>query len=391
MLDILSPTATLGYCTNVHAGASLDETLANLQTHTLRVKQRVCPDQPMGVGLWLSADAAAQLIEQQRVSELRDWLDARDLQVFTLNGFPHGNFHDRVVKTRVYQPDWRNPARLDYTLNLITILAALLPEQGEGSISTLPIGWGPDLADDPMAAQAAAAQLMQVVHHLARVELDTGKYIHLDLEPEPGCTIATSSDLVDFFQQHLLGTADDVSVRGYLRICHDICHAAVMYEDQATALQRYRDAGLQVGKVQISSALAADLQAQSRNASLDALQPFCDERYLHQTVLKANGNTQFYEDLPQALDAVRAGEQAGELRTHFHVPIDLDAVGPLRTTRDAITDCLRAIRPSDEVHHFEVETYAWQVLPEALQVDELAEGIARELAWVRSNFAGALQ
>ena len=31
--------------------------------------------------------------------------------------------------------------------------------------------------------------------------------------------------------------------------------------------------------------------------------------------------------------------------------------------------------------HFEVETYAWGVLPESLQVDQLSEGIAREMKW----------
>ena len=31
--------------------------------------------------------------------------------------------------------------------------------------------------------------------------------------------------------------------------------------------------------------------------------------------------------------------------------------------------------------HFEVETYAWSVLPESLQVPQIAEGIAREMTW----------
>ena len=35
------------------------------------------------------------------------------------------------------------------------------------------------------------------------------------------------------------------------------------------------------------------------------------------------------------------------------------------------------------IKHFEAETYAWEVLPEDLQIGELADGIARELAWLR--------
>ena len=35
--------------------------------------------------------------------------------------------------------------------------------------------------------------------------------------------------------------------------------------------------------------------------------------------------------------------------------------------------------------HFEVETYAWNVLPEEHQVANLADGIAKEMAWVKKR------
>ena len=63
------------------------------------------------------------------------------------------------------------------------------------------------------------------------------------------CVLSTSADIVRFFENHLLGTLDDESVRAYLRVCHDICHSAVMFEPQAEALVTYRKAGLRVGKV----------------------------------------------------------------------------------------------------------------------------------------------
>ena len=31
--------------------------------------------------------------------------------------------------------------------------------------------------------------------------------------------------------------------------------------------------------------------------------------------------------------------------------------------------------------HFEVETYAWSVLPDSLQVGQLSDGIANEMRW----------
>lgn len=56
---------------------------------------------------------------------------------FTLNGFPYGGFHAPSVKAGVFQPTWADTARCDYTIDLATILAELLPDVSVGSISTL--------------------------------------------------------------------------------------------------------------------------------------------------------------------------------------------------------------------------------------------------------------
>ena len=48
-MDIDSPPdRMIGYCTNVHAGATLEQTKANLQEYALEVKRLVSPDAPMG-------------------------------------------------------------------------------------------------------------------------------------------------------------------------------------------------------------------------------------------------------------------------------------------------------------------------------------------------------
>ena len=69
------------------------------------------------------------------------------------------------------------------------------------------------------------------------------------------------------------------------------------------------------------------------------------------------------------------------------MPIFLDRFGLIETTQDQIGQCLRAIKPDDDVLHFEVETYAWDVLPKELRTDDLAEGIAREILWLNDRFA----
>ena len=60
----------LGYCTNVHAEPQdLETTRANLERYALAVKAKVSPKAPMGIGLWLSANAAAKLLLDRRVEE----------------------------------------------------------------------------------------------------------------------------------------------------------------------------------------------------------------------------------------------------------------------------------------------------------------------------------
>src|SRR5947207_396266 len=190
--------AQLGYCTNVHAGADLDTTRANLEQYALAVKARVSPRFPMGVGLWLSATAAEKLLRERKVEQFRDWLRQVGLVPYTFNGFPHGDFHQAVVKHRVYEPTWWDPARLDYTLDLVAIQHALLPEAMAGSISTLPIAWGQHAPGHDRLTQAAG-QLRKVAERLARLERETGRFICLCLEPEPGCVLQRSRDVVRFF------------------------------------------------------------------------------------------------------------------------------------------------------------------------------------------------
>ena len=61
MRDVLAPGTLLGYCTNVHAGTTADEVVANLRRHATAVKAIVSPDAPLPVGLWLPASAARSL------------------------------------------------------------------------------------------------------------------------------------------------------------------------------------------------------------------------------------------------------------------------------------------------------------------------------------------
>ena len=67
----------LTYCTNIHPGETWAEVRANLERYLPRVKRRVCPDAPFGVGLRLSAEAAQSLTAPEHAGPVRR-LSARE-------------------------------------------------------------------------------------------------------------------------------------------------------------------------------------------------------------------------------------------------------------------------------------------------------------------------
>lgn len=153
-----------------------------------------------------------------------------------------------------------------------------------------------------------------------------------------------------------------------------------MFEPQAEALETYRRGGVRVGKVQISSALTCD----GSEGSFRALREFDEPQFLHQTcALDGKGEVHFFEDLERAFDDA----PDGPWRVHFHVPVDLEALGALGTTQREIDACLSHIKPEDGIRHFEVETYAWNVLPMEFRRASLARGIADELKWTRDRLS----
>ncbi len=391
---------TIGYCTNVHAGLNWAAARANLKKFACAVRDERGPHATLGVGLWLPEMAVQEILATGLVDEMRRWLDQERLVPFTMNGFPQGDFHQAVVKHRVYEPTWWDESRLTYTKGLADILCQLLPAGETGSISTLPIGWGTPKPSAELMAKAAD-QLSALARHLAAIEQRTSRRIIVAIEAEPGCVLGDCAALRDFFERHLLASDDAAIHRRYLTICHDVCHSAVMREDQHRELSAYRELGICVGKVQVSSAIEADWDSMTKSdksLALGQLRTFAEDRYLHQTSVVANPGepTRLVEDLPQLLAAVEdADKLTGSWRVHFHVPIFLKDIGKLRSTQQEIGKCVYDLleNSSEEsfAGHWEVETYAWGVLPRELATSDLAQGIAKEMAWFRNMLDDASQ
>ncbi len=386
----------LTYCSNIHPGESWAEVRANFDRHVVAVRDRLMPDGGFGVGLRLSARAAAELAESATLAEFRNFLDRNRMYVFTINGFPYGTFHGTRVKEQVYLPDWRDPERLRYTNGLADLLAELLPDDAaiEGSVSTVPGAYKPALGG-PQDVALMVEHLLRHVAHLVELRARSGRLIALALEPEPHCFLETIAEVVTFFERELHGpaavrrmmeltgldrAAAARALHNHLGVCLDLCHAAVEFEDAADCIRRLDLSGVRVHKMQIS----AGLRLPTLDAdALEALRRFDDPVYLHQVVQQGPGGLARFADLPEALASLQGSMADREWRVHFHVPIFLDRLAPFASTQSFIREVLAIQRARPVSAHLEVETYTWGVLPEPFRSGTVDAAVARELAWVR--------
>lgn len=394
----------LSYCSNIHAGESWDATFRNLKIYIPEVKNRLGDKGKFGIGLRLSHEASVVLERPEHLQEFRDWLKQTNSYVFTLNCFPYGGFHRTKVKEKVHAPDWTTEARLAYTLRCFRILAQLLPEGVEGGISTSPLSyrhWFVSDLEKNEAFELATTHLIAVVVELVRLQQETGKFLHLDIEPEPDGLLENSEELIRYFKEWLiprgrtllarqLGTTEKEAeklIKAHLQVCYDVCHFAIGYEKPKEAFKKLKQAGIGIGKIQLSAALKLLIPESpfERFSIGKRLGEFADTTYLHQVVgrTKEEGLNS-YPDLPQAL-AQLGGTQDLEWRVHFHVPIFLANYGTFQATQEDIVEVLKLVNANPSItNHLEVETYTWEVLPEDTHLT-LGDAISRELAWVKDQ------
>ena len=351
----------LPYCLNVHDASTWAAVQHALDTYALAVKALVAPDQSFPLSLHLGARALHEA--SAALPHLRDWLARHNCFIVALNAFPYGPFQGVCVKEEVYRPNWNNPARADYTQLAVAFLAQVLPEGLSGTVTTVPGGWARDWAS-PADDVAALKNLSQAAAFCRRINADTGRRIRIAIEPEPGC-------VWKLFDSRVTDLGPEVCW------CLDTCHAAVEFQPM-DALD-----WSQIGHVQVSAAIECDNTPSARQA----LTPFDEPAYLHQTRAALHGEIiGAWDDLGPALHELPALPPTAIVRTHTHVPLTWAGSGPLRSTRDHLTP---AFFKHAQQTFCEVETYTYSILPHALHPQSLAESIAAELRWAAARYGAS--
>ena len=125
-------------------------------------------------------------------------------------------------------PDWSDPARLEYTLDLARILVDLLPDDAvRGAVTTL--GLGRRVGWDTAKEKSCARLMGRLSAGLAEVAWQTGRAVRVGLQPEPGCVLDATDQTVA-----ALTRVD----KDRIGVCLDLANLACTWEEPAEALDR---------------------------------------------------------------------------------------------------------------------------------------------------------
>lgn len=396
-MDLGNGYGHLTYSTLVHPGDTWPEMKNSLVTYVPEVKKRFSPDAPTGVSLRLANASVEELLAKpEERTWLKKFLEDNNLYIFTVNAFPYGPFKGEIVKERVYEPDWTTEARTKYTMHIADILAEVTNQPVEPTIQTAPLAYRPK-ANTPEFLANFNENIYRVIAHLMNLEKKTGRRIKLAVEPEPYCFLETIPETVQWFNEKIysLAAAERIAklsreplsevfgaTRRYLGVVLDICHQSVAFESIADDIDQLSQAGIPIFKLQEAAALRVD---QVDAEIVTELKKYTGTIYLSQTTELRNGVITRYLNLEDAIAAWESDPGPREWRTHFHVPVFLQDLGPFQTTRSGIDDALRIHARTPLSTHLEIETYTWDVLPEHLKTGDITEYVVRELEYVRDE------
>lgn len=377
------PRLLLSYEMNVHPGETLQELRAALHRFVVPVRDRVAPGRPFGLAPRIGRGLIRELANRRTRARLADELKELELFPFTVNAFPLEDFHARRVKENVYAPPWTRATRAAVTERVADWLVETMPEGEVATISTLggtyrPWGHGP--AD----FRKMATHYLRVVDYLANLETRTGRTILLCAEPEPDTTFEVASDVIEWVEGYVRPQLTTAAARRrferHFAVNLDVCHQSVLFRDPVKEWKALEKAGLHVGKLHLTNALALPRPGRSPRG-LEELRSFHEPRYLHQfAVLEPDGALFRGPDLPALAKAPLRDAQ--EVRCHFHVPLSRSRLGRLRTTRDDTALALKHALRHPQPPHLVIETYTWPILARRDAQEFLASNIVREFRWV---------
>ena len=354
------PDFHLTYCTNIHPADGWDGVLSSLRRYAPALRRRFAPTSPFGVGLRLSARDAAGLLTGTNLSEFRTLLDDEGLYVaddqrLSVRAVPRDAGEGQRLRARLARsragvlharPDshpagararGRRRRRVDRT-------AFLQAVDGRGRERRL--------GDDRRATSCASPRGSRgSTRTRARSSISTSSRSPTARWRTPPRPSSSSSAACCREARRMLARAlQRLRIGGARASCSStsasVSTAATSRSSSRTPPRRWNgsaDAGIKIGRVQLSSALDVAVPADKDAAAavMERLRPFADTTYLHQVVERRDGELRHYLDLPDVLERVNADPEAADLADSFP-----RAAVHRRVRRAGIDAALRRRRPA---------------------------------------------
>jgi hypothetical protein len=356
---------SVGYALNVLPYNSLAELWTCLEGEVQQIKERTFPNEVFPVELRFSEQIVRDLQNDcDQVARLKYYLDTHDLALVTVNGFVMPAFHGEPVKERAYLPAWHeSDARVRFTNACLDLLSQLAPQDSEFASVSVPFG-----ALKPVSPAAIAPNILRCAEHAAKLQQRTGLRCVIALEPEPGLTVETTTEAIEFFEKFVL-----TDTRKHLAVNFDLSHQLVEFENLADSLRLLEKHGVSVVKIHVSNA-----------AEMTKLKPFYrDSIYLHQVCgVDGTGRKAFFSlDWPTEPPPT----EIERFRVHYHLPVCPQPDFPVSTTLAEVENFLTTLPHVAPTVPLIIETYTW---PEHLRARERLVGcICAEIAWVREKIS----
>ena len=123
------------------------------------------------------------------------------------------------------------------------------------------------------------------------------------------------------------------------------------------------------------------------------LRAYDEPVYFHQVIAREGEDLPLrrFRDLPDALAFADANPTAvgDEWRVHFHIPLHAEPGGDFLSTRDHLEGTMDWLAAHPQAcQHIEMETYTWEVLPEAMRSGTVVDQLVREYDWTLDQMRG---
>ncbi|HIH2763069.1 MAG TPA: metabolite traffic protein EboE [Candidatus Azoamicus sp.] len=360
------------YCSNIFKTNTASELFYNLNKYNTKLNKY------KNLSLCLSNKIINEIKKNIYIRKILTWTKINKKYITLINAFVYKNFHQKIIKENIYYPDWTKKERLSFTKDIIFFAQKINNKYKKCGISTLPISYKIWLRKN---IKYNIKKCINYFFYLLIILIKIKKYkkifIHLDIEPEPFCMLERCNDFVIFFNLWLLpGLKEKIKIHlninknkakkiitDHLNLCFDICHSAVMFENQEKSLNLIRKSKIKIGRVQVSSAIKIKKINKIDKIEFKHLNFLNHSPFLHQTLIKIKKNLKLIKKNDFKKLKNIDTNAIKEIRIHCHIPIYIKKISKnIQTTQNELKKSLINIIKNKDTKNLEIETYTYNIL-----------------------------